>query len=225
MANITRFDPLNEMVSLRSAMDRLFEDSFVSPLSWRTIGAGDTINPPLDVHETADEIVVTAALPGMKADDVEITITGQNLNLRGEFKNDEEISRDQYLYRERRFGSFSRSIQLPVRVQGDRADATFTDGVLALRIPKAEEVKPRPIRIRAGGTEASDNGTQASSGHGPSAARGAPDRRPAPRRAHPPPIHHQHRRRAGELPSPDAAHLRGGGTPQAAAAEQPPPLQ
>lgn len=163
MANITRFDPLNEMVSLRSAMDRLFEDSFVSPLSWRTIGAGDTINPPVDVHETADEIVVTAALPGMKADDVEITITGQNLNLRGEFKNDEEISRDQYLYRERRFGSFSRSIQLPVRVQGDRADASFTDGVLALRIPKADEVKPRQIRISAGGAEASDNGTQASS--------------------------------------------------------------
>ena len=163
MANITRYDPLGEMVSLRSAMDRLFEDSFVSPLGWRTLGSGDAITPPVDVHETSDEIVVTAGLPGMKAEDVEITMTGQNLTLRGEFKADDQISREQYLYRERRFGSFSRTVQLPVRVQGDRADATFTDGVLTLRIPKAEEVKPRQIRINAGDSAASGNGTQASS--------------------------------------------------------------
>ena len=163
MANITRFDPLGEMVSLRSAMDRLFEDSFVSPLSWRTISGGETITPPVDVHETSDEIVVTAALPGMKAEDVEITMTGQTLTFRGEFKADEEINREQYLYRERRFGSFSRTVQLPVRVQGDRADATFTDGVLTLRIPKAEEVKPRQIRINAGGAKATENGSEAAS--------------------------------------------------------------
>ena len=150
MANITRFDPVGEMVSLRSAMDRLFEDSFVSPMSWRTISGGETVTPAIDVHENADEIVVTAVLPGIKPDDVEITMTGQNLTLRGEFKADESVDRDQYLYRERRFGGFSRSLQLPVRVEGDRAEATFTDGVLNLRIPKAEEVKPRQIRINAG---------------------------------------------------------------------------
>jgi HSP20 family protein len=163
MANITRYDPLGEMVSLRSAMDRLFEDSFVSPMSWRTISGGDTIAPPVDVHETSDEIVVTAALPGMKPEDVEITMTGQTLTFRGEFKADEQINREQYLYRERRFGSFSRTVQLPVRVQGDRADATFTDGVLTLRIPKAEEVKPRQIRINAGDATATDNGSDAAS--------------------------------------------------------------
>ena len=163
MGNITRFDPLGEVVSLRSAMDRLFEDSVVSPLNWRTLSGGDVITPPVDVHETPDEMVVTAALPGMKAEDVEITMTGQNLTLRGEFKTDDGIGRDQYLYRERRFGSFSRSIQLPVRVQGDQADASFTDGVLSLRIPKAEEVKPRQIRINAGSGEGSHNGTGASS--------------------------------------------------------------
>ena len=162
MANITRFDPLGDMVSLRSAMDRLFEDSFVSPLGWRTISGADTLTPPVDVHETGDELVVTCALPGIRAEDVEITMTGQNLSLRGEFKADEAVSRDQYLYRERRFGSFSRTVQLPVRVQGDRADATFLDGVLTLRIPKAEEVKPRQIRINAGNAEASENGTEAS---------------------------------------------------------------
>lgn len=152
MANITRYDPLGEMVSLRSAMDRLFEDSFVSPLTWRTMG-GSELTPPIDVHETADDIVVTAALPGIKAEDVEITMTGQSLTLRGEFKADEQVKNDQYLYRERRFGSFSRSLQLPVRVQGDLAKASFADGVLTLTIPKAEEVKPRQIRINANGSQ------------------------------------------------------------------------
>lgn len=151
MANITRFDPVGEMVSLRSAMDRLFEDSFVSPMGWRTLSGGESVTPAIDVHETADDLVVTAVLPGVKPEDVEITMTGQTLTLRGELKADEEVERDQYLYRERRYGSFSRSLQLPVRVEGDRAEATFTDGILRLRIPKAEEVKPRQIRINAGG--------------------------------------------------------------------------
>ena len=165
MANITRFDPLGEMVSLRSAMDRLFEDSFVSPTTWRTLGgSGEGITPPLDVHETPDEIVVTAVLPGIRPEDVEITMTGQNLTLRGEFKADEEIKREQYLYRERRFGSFTRSLQLPVRVQGEHAEATFTDGILKLTIPKAEEVKPRQIRISAG--DGAKNVTGTTSGGG-----------------------------------------------------------
>ena len=150
MANITRFDPVGEIVSLRSAMDRLFEDSFVSPLTWRTLANGEAINPPIDVHETDDELVVTAALPGVKPEDVDITMTGQNLQLRGEFRARDEVKNEQYLYRERRHGTFSRSIQLPVRVQGEKADASFDNGVLTLRVPKAEEVKPRQIRIAAG---------------------------------------------------------------------------
>jgi HSP20 family protein len=159
MANITRFDPFGEMVTLRQAMDRLFEDSFVSPLTLRTYN-GEATAPALDVHQTADEIVVSAALPGVKADDVEITITGQTLSIRGEMKADEGVGRDQYLYRERRYGSFHRQLQLPVRVQGDAATADFSDGVLTLRIPKSEEVKPRQIQVKAAPkpVEASANG-------------------------------------------------------------------
>jgi HSP20 family protein len=161
MANITRFDPFGEMVTLRQAMDRLFEDSFVSPLTLRTFN-GEAVAPPLDVHQTADEIVVTAALPGIKPDDVDITITGQTLSIRGEFKADEEISRDQYLYRERRHGTFNRQIQLPVRVQGDAASATFENGLLTLSIPKSEDVKPRQIQVKAAPkqVEPSTNGDQ-----------------------------------------------------------------
>jgi HSP20 family protein len=148
MANITRFDPFSDMITLRQAMDRLFEDSVVSPLSWRTLSGGAT-GPALDVHQTPDEIVVTAALPGIKPEDVDITITGQTLAIRGEFKADEKVSRDQYLYRERQYGTFHRQLQLPVRVQGDHAEATFEHGVLHLAIPKAEEVKPRQIQVKA----------------------------------------------------------------------------
>ena len=158
MANITRFDPLAEIVSLRSAMDRLFDDSFVNPSGWRTIGSGNVIAPPLDVEETTDEIVVITALPGMKADDVDITITGQALTIQGEFRPADATENGQYLHQERRFGSFSRTLQLPVRVQGEAARASFADGVLTLRIPKAEDVKPRQIRINAEASTASDNG-------------------------------------------------------------------
>jgi HSP20 family protein len=149
MANITRFDPLGEMVTLRQAMDRLFEDSIVSPRMWKGIGEG--LMPAVDVHETPDAIVITASLPGLKPEDVEVTITGQTLTLRGEMKEDESVSRDQYLYRERRYGTFSRQLELPVRVEGDKAEATFENGLLRLSVPKAEEVKPRQIRIKPAG--------------------------------------------------------------------------
>ena len=147
MANITRYNPFGELVTLRDAMGRLFEDSFVSPLTWRQLD-GEMLNPAMDVHQTGDEIIVTASLPGLKAEDVDITITGQTLAIRGEFKADEKVERDQYLYRERRYGTFHRQVELPVRVQGDATTATFEDGVLTLRIPKAEEVKPRQIKVK-----------------------------------------------------------------------------
>lgn len=167
MANLTRFDPFGDMITLRQAMDRLFEDSFVSPMTWRTL-EGETVTPALDVHQTADEIVVTAALPGIKPDDVEITLTGQTLVIRGEFKADEKVGRDQYLYRERRFGSFTRQLQLPVRVEGDRTEASFENGVLRLRIPKADEVKPRQIQIKA--SEAEPVTVTPTAGNGPEPA-------------------------------------------------------
>lgn len=162
MANFIRYNPVSDLASLRAVMDRVVGDSF-SPLTFHPLAMGDTggVSPQIDVHQTDDEIVVTAALPGMKSEDLDMTITGQHLTLRGELTADEEIQRDQYLCRERRFGSFIRSFELPVRVQGDRATASFTDGVLTLRIPKAEEVKPRQIRISPGAPMAdeSENGT------------------------------------------------------------------
>ncbi len=148
MANLTRFDPFTDMLNLRDTMDRLFDERLYRPLTWRAFD-GEGVVPAIDVHQNADEIVVEAALPGVKPEEVDITITGQTLTLRGEMKADEQVERDQYLYRERRFGSFHRQLQLPVRVEGDQAEATFEHGILTLRIPKAEEVKPRQIQVKA----------------------------------------------------------------------------
>jgi HSP20 family protein len=161
MANITRFDPFGEMLTLRDTMDRIFDERLLRPLTWRSF-EGEALSPALDVHENGDEIVVEAALPGMAPEDVDITITGQTLTLRGEMKASSAENGDQYLYRERRFGTFHRQLQLPVRVEGERADATFEHGVLTLRIPKADEVKPRQIQVRAAPkTVASSDGSSA----------------------------------------------------------------
>jgi HSP20 family protein len=161
MANITRFDPFGEMLTLRDTMDRIFDERLMRPLTWRSFD-GEALSPALDVHENGDEIVVEAALPGMAPEDVDITITGQTLTLRGEMKASSAENGDQYLYRERRFGTFHRQLQLPVRVEGERADATFEHGVLTLRIPKADEVKPRQIQVRAAPkTVASSDGSSA----------------------------------------------------------------
>ena len=145
---IQRWEPFSELMSLRQAMDRLFEDSFVRPS--RTLATiGEAATPALDVYQTPNEVVVKAALPGIKPEDVNIDITGDTLTIKGETKAKQEIKRDDYLYQERRYGTFSRSVVLPGGLKPDRAEATMEDGVLALTIPKAEELKPKSIKVKA----------------------------------------------------------------------------
>ncbi len=155
MTNLTRHNPVGEALSLRQAMDRLFEDSFVSPWSWRTVAG--TQWPAIDIHDTPEAVVVKAALPGIRPEDVEITMTGQTLSLRGEFKADESVEQGRYLVQERRYGTFHRQVELPVRVKSESAEASFENGLLTLRIPKADEVKPRQIQIHAGSTGGGTN--------------------------------------------------------------------
>jgi HSP20 family protein len=145
---IERWHPFTDLMSLRQAMDRLFEDSFVRP-SRALEGLAEVAGPALDIYQKPDEIVVKAALPGVKAEDVNIDITGDTLTIRGESKAEQEVKREDYLYQERRYGAFSRSVVLPSGVKSDKAEATMEDGVLTLRIPKAEEVKSKAIKVKA----------------------------------------------------------------------------
>jgi HSP20 family protein len=145
---IERWHPFTELMSLRQAMDRLFEDSFVRPSrALETIG--ELAAPALDVYQTPSEVVVKAALPGVKPEDVNIDITGDTLTVKGQSKAEQEVKREDYLYQERRYGAFSRSVVLPSGLKSDKAEATMEDGVLTLTIPKAEEVKPKAIKVKA----------------------------------------------------------------------------
>ncbi len=146
--NMIRWEPFRDFVSLRDAMDRLFEDSFVSPRNWPSVGGG-MAEPMLDVYETGNDLVVKAALPGIKPEDVDITVTGDVLTITGEVKEETEQNDKNYLRRERRYGSFSRSVSLPEGLETDKADAKFENGVLTLTIPKAEEIKPKKIQVQA----------------------------------------------------------------------------
>lgn len=150
MASLRRWDPLREMVSLREAMDRLFEDSFVRPFTGLpAIQREGVITPAIDMYETDNDVVVKTALPGVKPDDVDVTVTGNTLNIKGEMKEEFDETKGDYHYRERRVGAFHRAVTLPVEVEAGKAEASFDNGVLTLRLPKAEEVKPKQITIKA----------------------------------------------------------------------------
>ena len=145
MSNLTRWEPVREMMTLREAMDRLFNDAFTRPISM----SGGSVIPAIDLYQNNDEVVVKAALPGLKADDVQISVTADMLTLRGEFKEDTEDKDNVFHIREQRYGSFERSIMLPTIVQTDKAKADFENGVLTITLPKAETVKPKSISIKA----------------------------------------------------------------------------
>jgi len=146
MSNLTRWEPVREMMTLREAMDRLFDDAFTRPINLRD---GGWSAPAVDMYQTDDEVVVRVALPGFKADEVQINVTGDVLTLRGEMKQEEEKKDKAWHVREHRWGSFERSIALPTEVTADRANADFENGILTITLPKAEEVKPKTITVKA----------------------------------------------------------------------------
>jgi len=147
MRDLTRWQPWSELVTLRQGMDRLFEDSFLRPgFARRAIPREGVIQLPVDIYSTEDKIVIRAAVPGVDPDDVEITIEGDTLTIRGETKAPEDVD---YICQEHCYGPFTRSFTLNVPIQIDKATAEFENGVLTLTLPKAEEVKPKTIKIKA----------------------------------------------------------------------------
>lgn len=145
MANLIRWDPIREMMGMRNQMDQVFEDFFSrSPVSYEGYGV---VN--LDMIQTADEVIVKASVPGIKPDDLNIAVTGDTLTIRGEVKSEEEKKDANYHMREIKYGSFARSVLLPCAVVADKAQAEFENGMLRLVLPKAEEVKPKTITVKA----------------------------------------------------------------------------
>lgn len=149
MANMTIWEPKRDLLSLRDAMDQLFEESFVRPLGSllpsRLHGEGMLV----DMVENDDAIVVKAAVPGMKAEDLEITVVGDVLTIKAESKESTEETKGNYIYREWKSGSVTRSLTLPTDVNIDQSTAEMADGVLTLTLPKAEQARPQRLEIKA----------------------------------------------------------------------------
>lgn len=143
--SVARWRPVEDMLSLREAMDRLFEDSFVRPGA--EAHRGGSAQLPVNMWEDVDAIHVVARVPGIDAEQLDIQLTGESLTIRGRFESDAEREDWTWYANELWFGSFERMITLPTRVQGDKVKAEFKNGVLHLTVPKAEEVKPRSIKV------------------------------------------------------------------------------
>lgn len=144
MAEMTRWDPVREAVTLREAMDRLFEDSF-TPARRRTQAPEQIWRLPLDAYVTGEEIIVLANMPGVKPEDVEITIEGDTLTIRGE--RPAPIENVNYVMQERTFGKFQRTLNINIPVDANRAEARYDNGLLTLIIPKTEAAKPKVIQV------------------------------------------------------------------------------
>jgi len=147
MAELVRWEPFRELISLREAMDRLFEESFVRPFGWLAPTGVETL--AIDMYETPENIVVKASIPGVNPEDIDVSISGDVLTIKGEVKEEKEVKEENYIRRERRYGSFCRSVALPVQVDANKAKAEYENGVLTLTLPKAEAVKPKVIKVKA----------------------------------------------------------------------------
>ncbi len=145
---VIRRSPKRDIMTLREAMDQLFEESFIRPE--RRLGTGAlerSFRLPLDVYTNPEEIVITASLPGLTPDEVDIVIEGDTLTIRGVLRP--PLENVEYLFQERASGPFSRTLTLNVPVEANKAEAVFENGVLTLTLPKAEETKPRIIKVKS----------------------------------------------------------------------------
>ncbi len=146
MANIVRRRPFSELMGIRDEVDRflndtvrLFDDNVPERMGWR---------PSVDMEENKDSIVITAELPGIKKDDIKITIVDNKIMISGEVLEEKDVQEKNYFLKERLRGKFSRGFTLPTPVDSSKVEATYKEGILSLTLPKAEEAKPREISIK-----------------------------------------------------------------------------
>jgi HSP20 family protein len=152
-----RWDPFREMMTLREAIDRLFQQSVVRPGNLLAGMRSEAV--PVDIRETENAYVVRASVPGIKPEELEITVQGDTLTIRGESKGEEERAGENWLVREHRHGTLQRTLTLPSAVNADRAQAHCEHGVLTLTLPKAEEAKLRRVPIAGAGQAVSARGS------------------------------------------------------------------
>jgi HSP20 family protein len=144
---IVRWDPFEDLMSLQDRMNRLFEQSLARSRGEREGVAAAAWSPPVDIYETAEDIVLQAELPGLVKEDIDIQVRENTLILKGERRLNKEIKKENTLRIERAYGAFQRVFNMPNIVQADKIRAVFKEGVLRLNIPKVVETKPKQIKI------------------------------------------------------------------------------
>ncbi len=140
------WDPFEEVVDLHKRMDEIFGE-FFGPTPAAMAATEAVWSPLVDVHETKEGFKLQVELPGVKQEDIQLTIEGNSLMLKGERKRENEVEEDNYHRIERSYGTFQRSIVLPSVVDPNRVKATYRDGVLQIQLPKKEEAKPKEIKV------------------------------------------------------------------------------
>jgi HSP20 family protein len=143
---VDRWEPFRNLVDIQGEVNRLFDSLAGRPMAGAP-AAGRPWLPAVDMHETKDDLVLRVEVPGVREKDVAVSITGDLLTIRGERRWDDESKDQKFLHVERVYGQFERMIQLPMAVQADKVKAAYRDGVLEIKLPKAEELKPREIKI------------------------------------------------------------------------------
>lgn len=141
MSNITRWNPVREMIALRDAMDQVFNDRIFRTMDGRTFGV------PMDAYMTDDALILTAEVPGLKPEDISVTYEGDTLIIRGEFKREENEGKT-WVLRERAAGKFERTLTINTPIDAAKIEAEFENGVLTLKLPKAEAAKPKQITVK-----------------------------------------------------------------------------
>ena len=141
-----RWDPMREIVTLRDAMNSMLEDSFVRPRAGMTAMTSGMV---MDLKETGDTFILEIVLPGVKPENVDISVLNDTLRVKAESTDESEREGENWLLRERRHGRFERSITLPASVKADDASADFENGILRIVLPKSEGQRPRTIPVRS----------------------------------------------------------------------------
>jgi len=145
MTIIRRPTPFSEFVSLRDAMERLFDEQLFRPL-WTADGEREVL-PALDLYTTPDAVVARVALPGVKPEDVDITVAEEVVTIKGTFQEVKETPEPGYIHKELRHGAFTRSFAIPTTIKSEAATAVFADGMLTLTLPKTEAAKPTHVKV------------------------------------------------------------------------------
>ncbi|HSL76353.1 MAG TPA: Hsp20/alpha crystallin family protein [Candidatus Limnocylindrales bacterium] len=139
---------LADVVTVRDALDRLFDERAFRPL-WPWNGDREVV-PPLDLYTTPEAVIAKVAVPGLRPEDIDISISGELVTVRGSYKEEKESTETGYLVKELERGSLTRSFKLPTAVHAEGATATYADGLLTVTMPKTEEVKPRHVKVELG---------------------------------------------------------------------------